>query len=525
MTISDWPANPSAQVIQLREQLDAVTNENEILVESMADIELRAEDAGWIRLGTEMRQALTRQGIGQMASNCRVMAIGSPLIKRGLLLRIAYIWGQGVEIVARDEDVNDVVQAFLDDPSNVASFTGSQAREELERALGTDGNVFLALFTSPLTGRVQVRSTPFEEVQDVVTNPEDRDEPWLYLRQYEATIVEAGTLPGTTRTRRVTRRVYHPAVGFWPVSRPKTVDGIPVQWDAPLLHVSVNRLDGTTWGVPDAFAAIGFARGYEGFLTDWARLVKALSRFAWRMTGDKSSRTRVAAEKIRSTIGEVPPVGGSTAVGGVAAAGPGLHLEAIPKSGATIDSNSGRPLAAAAAAALGVPVTMLLADPGVTGARATAETLDKPTVLEAGLRRALWGSVHQRVLEYQIVQAVKAPRGPLRGTVSRDESGREVVTLVGDVDSSIDVDWPQLDDLDPKSLIEAIAKADETQKMPPAVTARLLLQALGVKDVDKLLEKFLDEEGRWIDPAVTAAQAAVDAHRRGEADPTGLGDE
>lgn len=521
MTISDWPDSPSAQVIQLREELDAVTNHNEILTESMADIELRAEDAGWIRLTGEMAHALTRRGIGQIASNCRVMAVASPLIKRGLLLRAAYVWGQGVQIAARDEDVNTVIQGFLDDPSNVASFTGSQAREELELALGHDGNLGLALFTSPLTGRVQVRSTPFEEIQDVVHNPEDRDEPWLYLRQYEARVIEAGTIPGTTRTRKVTRRTYHPALGFWPATRPKSVDGIPVQWDAPMLHVSVNRLDGTTWGIPDAFAAINFARGYEGFLTDWARLVKALSRFAWRLSGDKSSRARTAAEKIRSTLGEVPPVGSSTPVGGVAASGPGLSLEAIPKSGATIDSGSGRPLAAAAAAALGVPVTMLLADPGVTGARATAETLDKPTILEAGMRRALWASVIDRILEYVIVQAVKAPRGPLSGSIGRDEAGREVYTLAGDADATIDIDWPKLDDLDPKSLIEAIAKADETRKMPPPVTAKLLLQALGVKDVDDILEAYLDDEGRWIDPDITAGQAAVEAYRRGE-DPAGI---
>ena len=44
-------------------------------------------------------------------------------------------------------------------------------------------------------------------------------------------------------------------------------------------------------------------------------------------------------------------------------------------------------------AGLGIPITMLLTDPGVTGARATAETLDEPTQLEFGVRRGLWKAV------------------------------------------------------------------------------------------------------------------------------------
>ena len=90
--------------------------------------------------------------------------------------------------------------------------------------------------------------------------------------------------------------------------------------------------------------------------------------------------------------------------------GPGMSLEAIPKTGATIDSGSGKPLAAMVGGGAGVPVTMLLADPGVTGARATAETLDKPTILEMGMRRAAVGQRLKRILSYVIDQAVKAPR-------------------------------------------------------------------------------------------------------------------
>lgn len=519
----EWPSSSLAEVADLTALLDAAENHNELLTESLADLELAAEDRGWVRLAGGVEQDFTRTGLANLARNCRVMAVASPLLKRGLQLRIGYVWGQGVSVQARDPEVNEVVQAFWDDESNQATFTSSQAQETLERCLGTDGQTFLALFTNPLTGRVQVRVTPLEEVQDVICNPEDRDDPWFYLREYETTVVRpfvnvAGERSTRTRPQRV--KVLHPALGYRPTVRARAIDGIEVRWDAPILHVKVNALASAKWGIPDAYAALPWSRAYDGFLTDWAKLVKSLSRFAWRLTGDRASKARRAAETMTAAL---PMPGASGPAGATAAYGPGAHLEAIPKTGATIDSESGRPLAAMVAAALGVPVTMLLADPGTTGNRATAETLDKPTILEAGMRRALWASVISTVTSYVVDQAVKAPRGPLTGTIARDTDGREVITLADEAERTIDVSWPALDDLDPKSLVEAIAAADDTGKMPPATTARLLLTALGVKDVDELLDDMTDDDGNWIDPDVTAADAAVEAYRRGNDPASRLG--
>jgi hypothetical protein len=522
LDVAETPA--PASYADLATLLDATTNHNELLQESVADLELAAEDRGWQRMAFGLEHQFTRQGLNDIARNCRVMALASPLIKRGTQLRIGYVWGQGVTVQARAgsdaaQDVNAVITAFWDDESNQASFTSSQAQEENERALATDGNVILALFTDPSTGRVQVRSTPFEEVTDKITNPEDRDETWFFLRQYDTTVVrpfQPARGPLTTRTRAMTVKVLHPALGYRPARRPRSIDGVEIMWDAPMLHVPVNRLDGWKWGVPDTYAALPWGRAYDGFLTDWARLVKALSKFAWKLTGDKSSRARRAADTMRAALPAAVLPGMSDA-GNVAAMGPGQNLEAIPKTGATIDSESGRPLAAMVAAAMGVSVVSLLADPGTTGNRATAETLDKPTILEMGMRRMLWASVIETVTGYVIDQAVKAPRGPLRGTTTRDPyTGRETVTLTGDVPRTVTVDWPDLNELDPVKLVNAIVAADTTRKLPPLETARLLMHALRVKDVDDLLEDLTDEQGNWIDPDATAGDQAVQRFRRGE---------
>lgn len=514
----DWPDTTPAVRESLATEIAALRAENSLIRESMADLELAAEDRGWLRMSIELEQEFSRQGLANVTRNCRMMAIASPLVKRGLQLRIGYVWGQGVTIEARaagddaPQDVNAVLQDWWDDESNQVALTSSQAQEELERALGTDGQVFFACFTNRLTGRVQVRSTPFDEVTEILTNPDDRDEPWFYLRTQTVTVVERG-YTGLTRLRGETRRVFHPALGFWPSQRPKSIDGIPVEWDIPILHVAVNRLDGWKWGVPDAYAVLPWALAYEGFLTDWARLTKALSKFAWKLTGDRASKAQAAAAKVAAALpGNVPAIGGSDA-GGLAAMQAGANLEAIPKSGATIDSESGRPLASMVAAGLGIPVTTLLADPGTTGARAVAETLEQPTINEMGMRRELWSSVLQTLGGYVIDQAVKAPRGPLRGTVTQ-VGNRQTVVVAGDVERTVVVNWPDLNEMDPAALVKSVVEADGTGIMPPVETLRLLLRALRVKDADEVIESMLDENGEFVDPRVTAAVRAIEANRR-----------
>lgn len=495
----------------ITEELSELRETVEYLEESLVDAQLAAEDRGWMLLGDT--GTLSKQSIREARSLARVMAVADPLIRRAVNLRIAYIWGSGVAIQAvqeqgAEQDLNAVVQDFLDDESNQATFTSGQAREELERRLATGGEVFHCFPTNPLTGRVQVRVLPTDEIDDVISNPEDAAQPWFYKRTYTATVVEAGY--AGTRTRRETRTVYYPALGYFPQTRPRLIDGKQVFWDMPVVHTYVNRPDGSTRGVPDVYAALPWARGYKEFLEDWARLVKALSRFAFRAT----AKNRPGAAKVR-TVMETPAVTGSGQVGQTVIQGEGQTFEAIGKSGATIDSDSGRPLAAMVAAACDVPVTMLLGDPGVTGARATAETLDDPLRLVMEMRRDLHSALIRRVLGYVIDQAVKAPRGPLKGKVARDDNGREVITLRGDQDRSIDVDWPSLEKTDVKTLVDAIVAADGTTYVPPLVTLRMLLVALEVENVDEVLAKVTDDNGDFVPPmdaaAATAQQDAVAA--------------
>jgi hypothetical protein len=514
----------------LSDRLRAEQDTNLVLTESLVDAERALDDQGWQRISDVSDVELSRDGLARAADVGRAMAVTNTLIGRGLALRAAYVWGSGVTVGVRADpdvspDVNTVVQAFLDDEGNRAAWSGEQAHEETERALGTDGNVFFALITSPRTGRVRIRDIPFAEVMDVIRNPDDAAEPWFYTRRWWVQeLTSAGDrAPGTAM-----RESVYPALGHDPPvnQRPTTLNGVRVEWDKPVLHVTVNRIKGNKYGIGDVYTAIPWARAYREFLADWAQLVKALSQFAWRTTSKGSRASKAAAAiKARATTGQT----GSTA-GATLAMADAHTIEAVPKTGATIDSESGRPLAAMVAAGLDIPVTMLLGDPGVTGSRATAQTLDHPMLLGMQARRARHTETYRRVVGHVITAAVSAPQGLLRhhGTTVIDaDTGARTTTLTGTA-PTVEVTWPDLTQTDPATAVKAVTDADATGKLPPLTVVRLLLDALGVDDADEIITQVTDPDtGEWADPlagaaladATAAARAALDAVRVGDQPP------
>ena len=492
------------QVSELREQLGQAANNNELLAESLADLERSLLEPGWIRALAQAEIEFAPEALAQLRAICRLYGIKNSLIKRGLGLRSAYVWGGGVEITARangrqvgEQDVQAVINTFLTDPGNQRAVTGPEARDQLERSgLGTEGEVFLVCFTLPLTGQVSVRTIAPDEIVEVAANPDDASEPWFYRRRWTESKLDLGT--GTRVTSQ--RERWYPCIDYQPKIKRPRIGMFEVAWDAPVLHVAVNRPRGWQRGIPDAYAAIDWARAYKEFLEDWARLMKSLSRYTWKATTKGSAAAQVRA-KIATAPGMSSVTGEPLAAGATAILSPEAALEAINKSGATIDAESGRPLAMMVASALGVPVTMLLADPGQTGARATAETLDQPTELEMSQRRDLWGAVYLRLVRYVVAASVQAPKGTLKGKVSLDEYGRQTIILAGDTDQTVDVVWPDLDDADPAALVESITKAAGVGVIPPEVLLRLFLTAFGVRNVDTLVEAMVDADGTFIWPS------------------------
>ena len=493
---------------QLAERLRAEQDTNLMLQEQLVD--LTADERGWQRMGASVgHDLLTRPGLTQIAARAWLYYAAHPLIRRAVRLKTFYVWGQGVTITARDEKVQDLIQALMDDEGNQAVLFSNQAHAEREREVELEGNVFLTLFTSPLTGRVQVRRIPAGQVTDIITSPDDATERRYYKREWTQQVFDEvnGVHVGGAQV------AWYPDFRFQPrlADHAQTIAGNPVQWDSPVLHVRTDSLGDSPWGFPEVYAALDWARAYKEFLEDWASIAKALSRFAWkaRTKAGMVSRVRREIDDNRgSANGNRPQAGASLVSDGT------TELEPIPKTGATIDAESGRPLAMMVGTALDLPYTLLMGDADL-GNLATAKTLDRPTELAMQMRRSLWESVIRALLGYAVEASVKAPAGPLRGTWIQD-GNRQIVTLPTDADDTIDVDWPSILEHDLGDLVTAITGAYDTGTLPPEQVARLLLTALGVSDVDEIIDDCRDETGAFVPPRELAQVAALP---QAEADP------
>lgn len=473
------------------------------LSESISALEqLAREDRGWDRLIADTNADMTQEGRRRISDLCEVMTVANPLIKRGFLLRHSYIWGDGhtVSAPAGDADtrgeVNAVVQAMLDDPRNTVSLNSEEAREGLERWLFTHGAIVLMCDTDEATGEVVARQVDPDNIADHIADPEDARTVWYWRRDYYIRSIRKDGRPGAAR--RVT--VWHPDVDYRPAGADKLdlIGGKPVRWDQPLIVRSVNApaAEGWSWGFGDAYAAVPWARMSKEFLEAWFTLMRALSRYAWR-TSTKAGAVSAAAAAARNAAASAA---NPTGAGAHAVMDTGSTLEAVPKTGATIDAASALPLQQFVAAALDVPLTMLLGDPGITGARSVAETLDQPMELAMGARRRFWGEVLTRLAQHAIDAAVIAGRLP--GAVVT-ANGRRTVTLPEGWSRSVEVAWPDYDTLPVDALMKALRDADGLDVLPRELIARLALQALKVEDLDEWLEK---------------ATAALDATATGRTD-------
>lgn len=472
----------------------------EDLQERLAELEFPLEDVGWQKLSNLYETEFSRDGLNRIISVSRLMGLKNPLINRAVWLQAMYVWGQGVSISARDKRVGEVVAAFLNNPKNQAELTTHQQRTLKEVELQTTGNLFFVFFSNISDGTVTVRTFDVEEVADIIHNPEDRKEPWFYKRAWsERTIGRDGQLG-----KSVQKVAYYPD---WKLDKnraelPEQIEGKFPEWGTPVYHVKVGGYSSMRFGVPETYAALDWAIAYKEFLEDWATLVRALSRFAWKMTVKGGARGVAASKaKLNTTLGDG---GGSETnpapiTGAVWMATEGQDLQAIPKSGATVGADDGRRLLLMVAAATGLPETFF-GDASV-GSLATAKSLDRPTELKFLDRQELWKDIFGNILQFVIDQSALAANGRL---ATRQDGEQVELGTDGDgnaIDRTLDIEFPPMLEHDQTEAIDAVVKAvtldgkQSAQIFDLRTIIRWIATAIGEDDIDELLDSLAPEEG------------------------------
>jgi len=318
--------------------------------ETINELELALEDVGWNKLSGADEHDFSRDGLRKICKNSFLFFEKNPLIGRSVETKANYVFGQGVTIKAEHPLVDEVVQTFMDDRKNKKVFSTVIQLVKLEKDLNIDGNLFFAFFKNS-DGQVRISPIIFDEIWDTVTNPEDKNEVWLYERQWNDKRDSSGHFVSTGKVR----KEYYPDWEHRPSNANPTYNGKPVHWESPVYHVKVNAVLNQKFGLSEIYSAQDWARAYNRFLQDWATIVRSYARFAWQMTKKSGSGGRLAAKtKLDSQISsdnyKPAPAAGSVFIGS-----DDTKMAPMRTAGATTSAEDGRRLLLMVCAATGLP--------------------------------------------------------------------------------------------------------------------------------------------------------------------------
>ena len=347
---------------------------------------LRQEDIGWVSLSAVegADSLITLDVIRDHSARARRLATLNPIVKRGLVVRNAYMWSDTVVYKGATRPARKVID------ENAKACFSVQARVRDEQAFNTDGCVIYLVDKTTKT----VTPIPLMRLGGVATDDVTGDVVALLIN------------PATTGDPQWYMLWDRPGVTI-------NAANYKVNHRLTAVYATVNRLSAEHYGKPDLMGALNYAQAYKEHLEIARMMQKSLSRLAFKAKS-------VNAKQQQAVTARMAGMG----VGGTASIGAGQDIQAITKAGAGVDFSAGTPLAAMVSAALDIPLSVLLTD-GSAGGRQGAETaLEDPTFKALELRRQL----HIDMLN-EVAQALGIKINVEYGSINNDQTHRRIQSL------------------------------------------------------------------------------------------------
>lgn len=410
-----------------------------------------------------------------------------PLMGRAVQLIRDYTFGRGVTWRAKDPRVAAVLTKFWDRQEN-RILTRAEGQWELGERLQLAGEIFPIFFVNKFNGRVKVRLVEPTEINQVITDPDDRDQRLYYERQW------------IRREFNWYDRTNAPEDGFhlggnWNGGETK-LDYIPDWKNKDLSHATVGDDENTLVmmhqvkinshglrGVPLYFRVIPWVKAYKGFMEDRATLTLALATFAFKqkIKGAASAVARLAQQwggyvqgrYGGSRTGKERAEGAQTLIENDA-----VNLEQFKTdTGATNAYMDGRMIRQQVAAGTGITEQNLTGDPSVANL-ASATQMEGPMLKMFESWQQIWKDFYLDVFQFVISMAIQY--GNLDPTIDR----------------TVEVDFPNIVSRDLATIVNAVSQLINAQTstgetyIPAKRLAVYLLQAFGENDIDTALAEI-----------------------------------
>jgi hypothetical protein len=389
------------------------------------DIELALQNVEWRREINLSWLEFSRWGIQQIILISRLYYIKNPIVRRLIDISAIYVFGRGFEVSSDDPNANDALKDFWERNNKVI---GQIGLVDLERRKCYDGNLFFGFFVDAQnTGQTTVRMIDATEVMDIITDPDDTDQPWFYRRVWVARTFDIES--GQVHTQG--QEMYHPALGYNPTVKPTQINAINVAWDVPIYHRKCGAVAKWNFGCPLIYPAIDWAKASRRFLEACATVKQALATIAMTIT-TKGGQQAIEGlkQQLSTTVGpqaaiwdqNPPPVNAA-----ILASGPGTQVSMLDASGKGGNPEEVRRFLLMCCMVMGVPETFL-ADVS-TGNLATATTLDRPTELVFLEKQEAWRDDLVLIAKFVLANSKNATSGKLKESLDKQKLNPKDVTI------------------------------------------------------------------------------------------------
>jgi hypothetical protein len=201
----------------------------------------------------------------------------NPIARRIVKLISMFVVGEGINIQSDHKATNDYLQTWWNHPLNHIGRKCISFCDEATRS----GNLFFLCTVDQNTGMLYVRGVPADQVEEIITAPNDIDQEIAYkpIAQGQPN---------------------------WPAYNPLSsiVDG---QSSSFMLHYAYNQPVGVAWGEPDLAPMLPWFGRYASWLEDRARLNRFRQSFVFVVLGKFADRAARDARQRELNTNPPPP--------------------------------------------------------------------------------------------------------------------------------------------------------------------------------------------------------------------------
>lgn len=438
-----------------------------------------------------------KQGSGQLTESDRKLAVtesrvlynDNPVGERCIDIWTDFAYGTAIEIVARDDTAQETWEEFWTSRRNSAILNERDIHEHSQTVL-TDGEFWWLAFVSQITGESTLRVIPTDEIEEIVTLPNDAMIP-LYYKRVFAGSSDAATAAGYVGGG-ANETVYYPD---WRASAEEleqaelpadAVRGDQLEDNtlAVAMHVAHRRrtLGGRGW--PLMLTGAAWARAYRDFLQNRAAVARAVAMVVDKIKLKTGSRgVADIINRFESSLmtagasGETnpPAVAGSTWTENEAAERTRMPLT----TGAGDARWDGLTLLSQAGLGAGVP-PHLLGRPDAMQNRAVADSTMEGAIIQWRRYNLFWSSVWRELVDLVLTMKERFTEETFETHEADVSSDNALLQIEIDQVLKAATALGTLIDRDAIGMEEATAMA--------MTLMRLTLQALGVRNVEEVFE-------------------------------------